>query len=363
MNASGSSHPARSIAVVGGGVIGLSTAWRLAQRGFAVTVYDQSTFGGEASWAGAGMLAPGGEVDEESELSSAALASLRMFAGFVAELRAVSGDDIDYQECGALELAYSAQELETLKSRAALQTKLGIPSKSVSIDSIRVFWPRVQTEGLAGARFYPEDAIVDPRDIVKTLMAANRSLGVTLLERHAVTGLAISEQGVCVASRSGRTQYAAVVLAAGAWSSGITVSGAPPIPASEPVKGQILSYLQPNQTCPTIIRGSKIYLLQRANGMLLAGASVERVGFQRGINPEVTAQLAAAAGAILPHLNETTPTESWIGFRPGSDALHVGRWHSDRLYLAYGHFRNGILLAPWTAARLAEAIAANLGTR
>lgn len=363
MNASGSSHPARSIAVVGGGIIGLSTAWRLAQRGLSVTVYDQSTFGGEASWAGAGMLAPGGEVEEESQLSSAALASRHMYADFVAELETVSGSNIDYQECGALELAYSAQELETLERRAAFQTKLGIPSKSVSIDRVRAFWPRVQTEGLAGARFYPEDAIVDPRDLVKALIAANRRLSVTLLERCAVHELVIAEQGICVRSRNGRTQYTAVVLAAGAWSSGIRVSGAPQIPASEPVKGQILSYIQPGQTCPTIIRGHNVYLLQRANGVLLAGASVERVGFQREINSGVTAQLAAAAGAILPHLNETTPTESWVGFRPGSDSLHVGLWHSDRLYLAYGHFRNGILLAPWTAARLAEVINTNLGTR
>jgi glycine/D-amino acid oxidase-like deaminating enzyme len=89
---------------------------------------------------------------------------------------------------------------------------------------------------------------------------------------------------------------------------------------------------------------------------------VEHVGFERDVKPEIVAKLAADAGAILPHLSETTPSESWIGFRPGSDALHVGPWHSESFYLAYGHFRNGILLAPWTASLLSSAIASSLGT-
>ena len=153
-----------------------------------------------------------------------------------------------------------------------------------------------------------------------------------------------------------------MVLAAGAWSSELAIEGVPSIPAAEPVKGHLLGYLQPDQTCTTIIRRANMYLLQRSNGMLLAGASVERVGFDREIKPEVVAKLAAEAGAILPHLSETTPSESWIGFRPGSDRLHVGAWHSKRFYLAYGHFRNGILLAPWTAALLSDAIASSLET-
>jgi glycine/D-amino acid oxidase-like deaminating enzyme len=215
---------------------------------------------------------------------------------------------------------------------------------------------------LAGARFYPEDAIVNPRDVVRALVEVNRNLGASLFENCAVTRLKVCQDAVRLFSENGEADYATVVLAAGAWSSEIPVEGVPPIPVSEPVKGHLLGYQQPDQTCTTILRHASTYLLQRANGMLLAGASVERVGFEREVKPEIVAKLAADAAGVLPHLSETTPTESWIGFRPGSDGLHVGAWHSKRLHLAYGHFRNGILLAPWTAASLREAIDASLGT-
>ncbi len=126
--------------------------------------------GGEASWAGAGMLAPGGEVEDDSDLSQAAIASRHMYPGYIAELESASQASIDFQECGALELAYSAAELEDLNRRAALQESLlGIPSKAVSPQSVHAFWPRIQTTALAGARFYPEDAIVNPREVVSAL--------------------------------------------------------------------------------------------------------------------------------------------------------------------------------------------------
>lgn len=356
------SAPVRSVAVIGGGIIGLSIAWRLAQRGFAATVCEKSVFGGEASWAGAGMLAPGGEVEDQSPLATAAMASRRMYPGFIAELQSASNAAIDYQECGALELAYTYPELDAMERRARLQQAMGIPSKSVPAANVHTFWPRVRTEGLAGARFYPEDAIVNPRDVVSALVKVNRSLGVGLFENRQVRELSVGEDGVKLLTDSGELEATAVVLAAGAWSSEIPISGVPSVPISEPVKGHLVGYLQPDQTCTTIVRRGGTYLLQRANGMLLAGASVEHVGFEREVRPEIVAKLATDAGAILPHLSETTPTESWIGFRPGSDRLHVGAWHSKRLYLAYGHFRNGILLAPWTAALISEAIASSLET-
>jgi glycine/D-amino acid oxidase-like deaminating enzyme len=239
---------------------------------------------------------------------------------------------------------------------------MGIPSKPITAANVHAFWPRVRTEGLTGARFYPEDAIVNPRDVAAALIQANRVSGVDSFANCPVTGLAVSGDGVSLVSARGKSSYAAVVLAAGAWSSQLAIEGVPSIPPSEPVKGHLLGYLQPEQTCTTIVRHAGTYLLQRSNGMLLAGASVEHVGFERDVKPEIVAKLAADAGAILPHLSETTPSESWIGFRPGSDALHVGPWHSESFYLAYGHFRNGILLAPWTASLLSSAIASSLGT-
>jgi glycine oxidase len=125
------------------------------------------------------------------------------------------------------------------------------------------------------------------------------------------------------------------------------------------VKGHLIGYQQPEQTCNTIVRHGRTYLMQRSNGLLIAGSSMERVGFDRELDPVIESDLAKRAGFIMPHLTETSPTESWMGFRPASDDLHVGVWHSPRLYLAYGHFRNGILLAPVTAERIAGDVSAN----
>ena len=345
---------APSVAVIGGGIIGMSVAWRLAQKGIRVTVFDRGIIGGEASWAAAGMLAPGGEIEDASPLASLALESRALYPAYVRELEDASGLAIDYQECGGLDLAYSAEEWDRLEARAARQSELGIPSKPLSAQHVSTFWPRIERANLVGGRFYPGDAIVNPREVVIALAAACQKLGVEVHQNSPVIHVAVGTQTVELETGAGRTGYSAAVLATGAWSSEIPLTGVPPLPAAYPVKGHIIGYHQPAQTCNTILRHSHSYLLQRANGLLIAGASVEHVGFDRTTEPARVSALAAAAAAILPHLSETVPTETWIGFRPGSDELHIGPWHSPRFHVAYGHFRNGILLAPLTAERIAS---------
>jgi glycine oxidase len=349
-----------SIAIAGGGIIGVSTAWRLAQRGFRVAVFDQGNMGGEASWAGAGMLALGGEIDEPSELARLAVESRRLYPAFIRELVETSGLAIDFQELGAIDLAYSAAELAALESRAAGQATMGIDSKPVLPAQVASFWPRVRTEGLLGARFYPGDGLVNPREVVVALCAVCRKLGVRFLQNCAVESVSDGGADVQITSADGVATFRAAVVAAGAWSGAIVVNPVP-VPASFPVKGHLLGYQQPSQTCNTIIRHGHTYLMQRTNGFLIAGASVEHAGFDRHIDSQIAAQLAMAAGFVMPHLLETTPTETWVGFRPASEKLRLGRWQSSNVYLAYGHYRNGILLAPVTAERLAEEISADLG--
>jgi glycine oxidase len=111
--------------------------------------------------------------------------------------------------------------------------------------------------------------------------------------------------------------------------------------------------------CRPIVRRGNIYLLQRASGLLIAGASVEHAGFDRHIDGKIAADLQKSAGSVMPHLLEGAPTETWVGFRPASDQLHMGRWQKSNVYLAYGHYRNGILLAPLTAKRIAADIFAD----
>ena len=348
------------IAIAGGGIIGLSLAWRLAESGWAVEVFDQGKAGGEASWAGAGMLAPGGEVEEDSPLASLVIQSRSLYRGFVEQLQQESGVTIDMQEAGALELAYSEEEASRLEARAKVQEGLGIQSRALSPAQITTFWPRVRRDGLQRGRFYPNDAIVDPRDVIGALRKVLAGRGVKIHEQHGVERVSIASEFAEIVAGSATKMYAAVVVAMGAWSSGLIVSGVPPLPISEPVKGHLIAYHQPEQTCGTIIRRGSTYLLQRANGLLIVGASVERLGFDRTVRPEIVADLERQASLVLPHLEETTPSASWIGFRPHAESLHVGPWHSPRLQLAYGHYRNGILLAPLTAQAIAGEINSSL---
>jgi glycine oxidase len=344
-----------SIAIAGGGIIGLATAWRLAQRGWRVSVFDQGMMGGEASWAGAGMLAPGGEIDEPSELAQLAIESRRIYPAFIRELREASGLAIDFQERGALDLAYSAAELAALEERAARQSALGIDSETVTPAVVGASWPLLRAKGLAGARFYPGDGLVNPREVVVALCAVCRTIGARFMQNCPVIEVADHDGGVEIVTARGAERHDAVLIAAGAWSGAIAVKPVA-IPAASPVKGHLIGYQQPAQTCRTIIRHGHSYLLQRASGLLIAGASVEHVGFDRKVDDGIVSQLRAAAGFVMPHLWEMPPSETWVGFRPASAQLQIGRWHTSHVYLAYGHYRNGILLAPLSADRLAAAI-------
>lgn len=348
-----------SIAVVGGGIIGLAIAWSLVNRGYRITILEKGTFAAEASWAGAGMLAPGGELAEPSRLASLCCQSRALYPAWIRGLESASGSPIEYQECGGLTLAYSQSELDQVRTRAVCQEEMGIHSRPISGASIHAFWPYVGTQNLAGGRFYPDDAVVNPRDLTAALTCVLRPRA-DLIEHLTVRHVSLHERSVGVETEHGSYSFDAAVISAGAWSGSISVDGAPPLPPSEPVKGHLIAYRQPEQTCGTIVRHGHTYLLQRANGQLIVGASVEHVGFNRDIDQDRVAELARGAEFILPHLSETTPSEIWTGFRPGSDDLHIGPWHSSRLHLAYGHFRNGILLAPVTAQLISAEISASL---
>jgi glycine oxidase len=355
----GPTRAASEVAVVGAGVIGLTIAWRLAQRGYNVTVFEQGEAGTEASWAGAGMLAPGGEIHEDSVLTELALESLRLYPSFVIELERVSGSTIDFQRCGALDLAYSADEAFALERRAELQQQLGIRSRPVKPSDVKAFWPRVNLQELESARFYAEDAVVNPREVLACLKSACAKTSVAVRTKSPVLGVDVLDDEVQI--RAGETEgsFGSLVIAAGAWSSSIPVAGVPPLPASKPIKGHLIGYHQPAQTCTTILRHGHTYLFQRASGLLVAGASVEDVGYDRTLQPSIADQLSAEATFILPHLGETTFTEVWSGFRPAAESIQLGRWHSRALYLAYGPYRNGILLAPVTAERIVNEISAS----
>jgi glycine oxidase len=351
----------KSIAVAGAGIVGLSIACRLAELGWQVSVFDPRPAGSEASWAGAGMLAPGGEVEGASPLAELAVASRRLYRGFIDGLQQESGQTIDFQEAGGLDLAYSDVARHRLEERASIQASLGIQSRPLEPREIGIFWPRVKRESLAGGRFYPDDAVANPRDVVNALRVVALQRGIVLNEGLPITSAIVGPEGIEVHCGSTSLQFAALVVAMGAWSNLLSVTGVPPLPFAEPVKGHLIAYHQPDQTCTTIVRLDSTYLLQRANGLLIVGASVERVGFDREIDAAKSLTLEQQAASVFPHLAETTPTAVWTGFRPGAHDLQLGAWHSPFLHLAYGHYRNGILLAPVTAEKIAAGITSSLG--
>ena len=350
------------VAVAGSGIVGSSIAWRLAQAGLRVALVDAGRMGGEASWAAAGMLAPGGEIDAPSPWTCFALDSLRAYPAFVAELESESGVRIDFQRRGAIEVAATTDEMAALDARATLQTPLGIPSAPLSPEQV---WGEVPcaSRDIAGGRFYPEDALVDPRDLMSSLRAACAARGVEIREGMRVAAIRPASGAVEIVTEKGVLTVGTAVLAAGAWSSLIPVEGFSILRAF-PVRGHLMRFQVDPGVLGPILRRGHTYLLQRSSGYLVAGASSEECGFDRTLDPEVLSGIHRHASELLPMLGGRVPHESWLGFRPGieGDRPVIERVGGTALWLAYGHYRNGILLAPATAARVAAAITASWGT-
>ena len=328
--------------VAGAGIIGLSCAWRLAQKGVKVRVFDSRQVSREASWAGAGMLAPGGELDQASPLTRIALESLHQYPDFVAELQELSGLSIDYQRCGAIEPAFTEAEAVALESRALRQADIGIRSEPITY------------KRSVSARFYPDDQLVAPREVTNALRIACLRTGVFIHEHETVTELVQNGSGV----RTNQGEYPddSVLIAAGAWSSSLR-SG---LPVAMPVRGHLIAYRPERTLIGSILRHGHTYLLQRRDTeRTIAGSSTEHVGFDREIDERTVSDIHSRAARLLPDLAALTPADRWNGFRPGIEggSPAVGRIEGTNIWTAYGHYRNGILLAPETARMIAESVA------
>lgn len=334
------------IAVIGGGIIGASIAWRLVPSGASVTLLDAGVLGNEASWAGAGMLAPGGEFIARSAWADFAMESFRLYPSFVAELSGETGLAIDYRRCGAIEVARTEPEWQELLARRAAQSELG-----------------VRAESIPGGLFYPDDALVDPREVMRALRCACERRGVQIREHSRVTRVRLAAGRAEIEIGHDVVHAHAAVLAAGAWSGAIPIfdaTGQIGIPATFPVRGHLLGVsLEPGSLGP-ILRHGHTYVMQRSNGFTIAGTSSEQIGFDRNLDPKTVEDIRARAMELCPQLSSAPDPTAWLGFRPATADFNpvVRRLDDTCLWLAYGHYRNGILLAPATAARVAREIAA-----
>lgn len=340
--------------IIGAGVMGLGIAWRLAQAGCSVAVYDRAEAGRGASWAAAGMLAAAVETEPgEETLLALTLESQRMWPDFARELEAVSGISVGYRDEGTIVVALTRDDAEHLRFTFDFQKSLGLDLEWLSGAEARRREPHLRP-GIAGAVFSPRDHQVDNRRLVAALAKAARKAGAVLYEHDAVREVEIFGGRATAAMTEHRREPAdVVVLAAGAWSREIGGIPAIHLPPVRPIKGQMLALsMDPaNPLLHHVIWLPRGYLVPRRGGRLVVGGTVEERGFDDTITAGGLLALIEGAWRAVPGIEELTVAETWVGFRPGSrdDAPLLGPSGVDGLVVATGHHRNGILLTPLTA--------------
>jgi glycine oxidase len=326
------------VAVVGGGVIGLSVAWRARARGLSVVVLDRGDLGAGTTRVAAGMLAPASEADaQERALLALGLESGRMWSSFAAELKDVSGLDVGLRTSGTLAVARDGDEKESLERELELRTRLGLRAQRLLPSAARALEPALAPSIRLGVEF-PDDHSVDPRALTAALAVAAERAGVVL------------RPGTEVASLDD-VDAAQVVLAAGSWSAALAA-----LPV-RPVKGQTIR-LRGAPILERTLRFEGGYLVPRADGRLILGATVEERGFDTSMTALAVHDLLRDAAELVPGILELELEEMVAGLRPGTpdNAPLIGRL-DDRVVVATGHHRNGILLAPVTARLVAAELA------
>lgn len=345
------------VVVVGGGAVGLAVAWRCATAGAGVRIFDSSG-GRGATWAAAGLLAPVTEVHYgEEALLALNLESSRRYPAFVAELEQVSGVATGYRQCGTLMVALDADENRALDELHRFQTSLGLEVQRLTGRETRAEEPGL-APSVRGGIFVEGDHQVDNRALLDALRAACAAAGADVVA-DTVKSIEVADGRVSgvVTSSEGALSCGTVVLAAGSWSG--SVEGLPPeaVPKVRPVKGQLL-HLKGPVLARRNLRGVDAYLVPRADGRLVVGATVEERGWDTTVTAGAVLELLRAAYELLPGTAELELTETVAGLRPGSpdNAPSIGPTSVDGLMLATGHYRNGVLLTPATADAIAAAI-------
>lgn len=345
------------VLVVGGGVIGCAAALELAKAGLRVTLIERGTPGCEASGAAAGMLAPQAESSAPSPFLGLARESQALYPDLAVELRDETGVDIELQAQGNLFCFLDEGDQALGRSAFEWQREAGLKAELLSREDALRIEPELSSE-IRGALFMAEDSWVNNVKLVGALAQAASVRGVEFL-RGEVTGVAMSGSRVVGARLSGETLKAgAVLLAAGAWSGGILAASGLSLPV-EPVRGQILSLHSAPRKLRRLIHVKEHYLVPRVGGEVLVGASMERVGFSREVTAGQISALLGSALRAVPGLAGLPLAAMWSGFRPGTpdERPILGRYPGvEDLYVATGHFRNGILLAPITARLMRELI-------
>jgi glycine oxidase len=349
------------VIIVGGGVIGCASAYFLARDGLSVTLLERGDLAGEASGAAAGMLAAlsdeGG--DRGPAFQQLCLDALDTYASVLPILEA-TGVDIRYRRTGILHIALDEHEAAALKRRFEEQRALSPDNRWLEGEALHEEEPQATPAAIAGM-LCPREHYLDPQRLTLAFAEAARREGAHIETGCPVSSFSELDGSVTgVRTAGGPIEAKTVLLCGGPWTQEQASQLGASVPV-EPVRGQMVSLRGPAQPLRHVIWGEAGYLVPREDGQTFVGATVEHMGFLRENTPEGIERLRRAAMSLVPSLQEAELIRSWSGLRPGTpDGLPVlGQLPGhDNVWVATGHFRNGILLGPITGQLMADAIMA-----
>jgi glycine oxidase len=344
------------ILIVGGGVIGLSLAYELAGQRVKVRLVDRGPLGREASWAGAGILPPAASKPQRDPYAELFRISAELYPVWSANLREETGVDNGYRQCGGVYLATDESEEAELRRSSSEWQASGIRAEPLDVRRLAEREPALADgnirQSFRSAWWLAEEAQVrNPRHL-KALALACARRGVELNPGVAVEGFEIVAGRVAqVVTSNGNVAAGQVCIASGPWSKGLMARLGIDI-AVHPVRGQMVLLTSPRPSLRSVINVGKQYLVPRPDGRILVGSTEEEAGFDKRTTAQAIAGLLDFAVRLAPPLGELQIEQCWAGLRPAtSDGLpYLGHVPGcDNLFLASGHFRNGLQLSPATA--------------
>jgi glycine oxidase len=340
--------------IAGSGLIGASIALELASAGLRVAVFDPQPPGRESSWAGAGILSPAPENPGMLPAVPLGKASLALYPEFVAAIEEISGQSCGFRPKGTIEALFSRDVRAELSTIIAVHHGVGLRAEPLSAEDARELEPAL-SEDLEAAVLRPDEASVDNRALTAAVVEAAKRSGAQFFSGRRVTSL-WRESSRCLGLMVGEEKFAAgsTIIAAGCFSAGI--EGVSPFAPVQPAKGQMLALRAPGLSIERVLWSDKVYLVPRNDGRILAGATVEYAGFDKSVTAGGIEKILAGAIELAPALARASIEETWAGLRPDSpDHLPIlGPTDVEGLFIATGHFRSGILLAPITARLIRE---------
>lgn len=349
------SGPSPDVVIVGGGAIGCAIAWSLAGEGARVRVLERSGIASESSGAAAGILAPRIHATDAA-LFPLALESHRRLPALTETLREEAGVDVEYVRSGVLELAHDEDGEQRLQAKTRRLQQDGHQVQWLEANEVLAQEPQLAAD-IRGALYDPDAFQIHPPRFTQALARAAAHRGVEFCVGTAALGLhRTGRVATSVRTSAGDVAAGHVVLAPGAWASAWSQVLGFDLPVF-PARGQILALACVAAPMRRVVYGRGVYLLPRRDGTIVVGATDERAGFDKSLTPAGLAWLLSAAPAVCPALAHARFDRAWTGLRPGSsDELPIvgpaPGWQN--VTIATGHYRNGIMLAPVTAAIVAD---------